>query len=182
MTGLKRKMGFSGLIIGGILLASTFSAAAATYTVSLGGFSFTPNDVALAPGDTVHFVWSSGFHTATSGTSCTPDTTYFDQPLDPSHLTFDFVVPTGPAQIPFFCRFHCSLGMVGTLRIFHLGDLNCDGAVNFNDINPFVTALSDPAGYAQQFPTCNINLGDINRDGQVNFSDINPFVALLTGQ
>ena len=60
------------------------------------------------------------------------------------------------------------------------GDLNCDGVVNFNDINPFVLALSNPAGYAQQFPNCNIQNGDINGDGQVNFADINPFVALLT--
>ena len=28
------------------------------------------------------------------------------------------------------------------------GDMNCDGQVNWLDINPFVLALSDPAGYA----------------------------------
>jgi len=60
------------------------------------------------------------------------------------------------------------------------GDLNCDGAVNFDDINPFVLALSDPAGYAQAYPNCNIMNGDCNGDGVVNFDDINPFVALLT--
>ena len=63
----------------------------------------------------------------------------------------------------------------------HPGDLNCDGAVNFDDINPFVLALSDPAGYQTQYPNCNILNGDINGDGLVNFDDINPFVALLTG-
>ena len=61
------------------------------------------------------------------------------------------------------------------------GDMNCDGAVNFDDINPFVLALSDPAGYAAAYPSCNILNGDINGDGLVNFDDINPFVALLTG-
>ncbi|MEW6251660.1 MAG: hypothetical protein AB1716_13525 [Planctomycetota bacterium] len=61
------------------------------------------------------------------------------------------------------------------------GDLNCDGAVNFEDINPFVLALSDPAGYATAFPACPIRKGDINGDGLVNFDDINPFVALLAG-
>ena len=65
-----------------------------------------------------------------------------------------------------------------TLR---LGDMNCDGAVNFTDINPFVLALSDPAGYAAAYPGCNILGGDINDDGSVNFTDINPFVALLAG-
>ncbi|MEW6249134.1 MAG: M14 family zinc carboxypeptidase [Planctomycetota bacterium] len=59
------------------------------------------------------------------------------------------------------------------------GDLNCDGHINFDDINPFVLALSDPAGYAVAYPNCNIMNGDINGDGRVDFDDINPFVALL---
>jgi hypothetical protein len=59
------------------------------------------------------------------------------------------------------------------------GDLNCDGVVDFDDINPFVLALSDPAGYAAQYPNCNILNGDCNADGVVNFDDINAFVALL---
>jgi len=61
------------------------------------------------------------------------------------------------------------------------GDLNCDGAVNFSDINPFVLILSDPVGWQAQYPGCPPANGDINRDGQVNFDDINPFVALLSG-
>ncbi len=60
------------------------------------------------------------------------------------------------------------------------GDLNCDGFVNFDDINPFVLALSEPAGYAQQYPNCDILDGDFNADAVVNFDDINPFVALLS--
>jgi hypothetical protein len=61
------------------------------------------------------------------------------------------------------------------------GDLNCDGVVSFADINPFVLALTNPAAYAAQFPSCNIMNGDINGDGSVGFGDINPFVNLLTG-
>ncbi|MEW6252858.1 MAG: kelch repeat-containing protein [Planctomycetota bacterium] len=60
-----------------------------------------------------------------------------------------------------------------------LGDLNCDDAVDFGDINPFVLALADPAGYAAQFPACNILRGDCNGDGRVDFGDINVFIALL---
>ncbi len=62
-----------------------------------------------------------------------------------------------------------------------IGDLNCDGVVDFRDINPFVLALSNPAAYEQTFPECDLLHGDINGDGSVNFGDINPFVALLTG-
>ena len=60
------------------------------------------------------------------------------------------------------------------------GDLNCDGVVNFGDIDPFVLAMTDPAGYASQYPDCDQLLADINGDGGVNFGDIDPFVALLT--
>ena len=60
------------------------------------------------------------------------------------------------------------------------GDLNCDGNVDFGDINPFVLALTNPAGYAAQYPNCDRMNADINGDGVVDFGDINPFVRLLT--
>jgi hypothetical protein len=61
------------------------------------------------------------------------------------------------------------------------GDLNCDGAVNAFDIDPFVLALTDPTGYAAAFPDCDQRLADANGDGAVNAFDIDPFVLLLTG-
>jgi hypothetical protein len=74
-------------------------------------------------------------------------------------------------------------GLDVTIRaeaLSHPGDLNCDGNVDFGDINPFVLALTNPAGYAAAYPNCNIMNGDINQDGKVDFGDINPFVRLLT--
>ncbi len=62
-----------------------------------------------------------------------------------------------------------------------VGDLNCDGIANFDDIDPFVTALASPALYAEQFPACDRALADANDDGQVNFDDIDSFVAILAG-
>ncbi len=64
---------------------------------------------------------------------------------------------------------------------FALGDMNCDGIVSVGDISGFVLALTDPAGYAIAFPTCDINLADINQDSVVTVGDIAGFVALLTG-
>ncbi len=60
-----------------------------------------------------------------------------------------------------------------------LGDLNCDGFVNFNDINPFVTALVSRDTYEVDYPNCVWLHGDCNGDDYVNFNDINPFVMLL---
>ncbi len=62
------------------------------------------------------------------------------------------------------------------------GDLNCDSIVDFDDINPFVMAVSDPGAYQQAYPDCDYLNGDCNGDGQVDFDDINPFVVLLSGQ
>jgi hypothetical protein len=64
-----------------------------------------------------------------------------------------------------------------------VGDLNCDGLIDFGDINPFVLYLSNNAGWLAAFPGCNPVNGDINCDGtygQGEFGDINPFVTLMT--
>ncbi len=61
------------------------------------------------------------------------------------------------------------------------GDLNCDGSVNFGDINPFVQILADPAGWQAAYPNCVAANGDANGDGRVDFGDINGFVELLAG-
>jgi hypothetical protein len=68
-----------------------------------------------------------------------------------------------------------------TVSLLIPGDLNCDGAADFGDINPFVLALSNPAAYAAAYPDCHILRGDCNEDGVVDFQDINPFVAVLAG-
>jgi hypothetical protein len=66
------------------------------------------------------------------------------------------------------------------IKLHPHGDLNCDGVVDFGDINPFVLALSNPPAYVAAFPQCDITLGDMNCDGFVSFQDINPFVACLS--
>jgi hypothetical protein len=59
------------------------------------------------------------------------------------------------------------------------GDLNCDDAVDFDDIDPFVTALSGPDAYHAAFPDCDWMTADCNADGAVDFDDIDAFVARL---
>ena len=51
-----------------------------------------------------------------------------------------------------------------------LGDVNTDGAVDFLDISPFITALTSGGIQCE---------ADINEDGAVNFLDISPFIAIL---
>lgn len=68
------------------------------------------------------------------------------------------------------------------------GDANCDGTVDFFDIDAFVAALVgesswqsylDAAGYSA---TCDYTTAnDCNGDGAVNFFDIDAFVTILVG-
>ena len=55
---------------------------------------------------------------------------------------------------------------------FGLGDVNRDGAVDFDDISPFITLLA-----TGQF-ACE---ADVDRSGIVDFDDIAPFIGLLSG-
>jgi hypothetical protein len=61
------------------------------------------------------------------------------------------------------------------------GDTNCDGTVDFGDINPFILLLTDPVAWQSSHPGCPTANGDLNGDSSVDFGDINPFVALLVG-
>ena len=64
---------------------------------------------------------------------------------------------------------------------FAFGDLNCDGAINAFDIEPFLVALFEPGEYPGRFPNCDIELADINADGRVDAFDIEPLLDLLFG-
>ncbi|NLF29330.1 MAG: hypothetical protein GX591_00415 [Planctomycetes bacterium] len=72
-------------------------------------------------------------------------------------------------------------GLVPSGPLFLPGDLNCDGAIDTADIDPFVQALVDPAGYAAAYPACDAALADTNGDDQVDTADIDAFVALIVG-
>ena len=52
------------------------------------------------------------------------------------------------------------------------GDVNCDGAVDLLDVEPFVSLLVSGT-YSDK--------ADINQDGLVNLLDVDPFISLLAG-
>ncbi len=65
----------------------------------------------------------------------------------------------------------CQTTMAGCGMI---GDANCDGVIDFDDINYFVAALSGGT------PCCFTHV-DCDRNGVIDFDDINAFVALISG-
>jgi|GEM_PF-1903237 len=63
-----------------------------------------------------------------------------------------------------------------------LGDMNCDGIVNGLDIDGFTLALTDPAGYANTFSTCNLLNGDFTGDDTTDFADLQAFIDLVISE
>jgi hypothetical protein len=72
------------------------------------------------------------------------------------------------------------MDFVSSTRICR-GDTNCDGCVDFADVNRFILALVDPDEYAAQVPYCQALNADCNENGSVGFEDVNPFVELIVG-
>lgn len=61
-----------------------------------------------------------------------------------------------------------------------LGDMNGDGELDKFDVDEFVAALIDPAGYEQRYPDLDrIRRGDTNGDGVFDALDVESFVDLL---
>ena len=88
------------------------------------GISFDPASVTIHVNDTVCWTWLDGPHSVVSGTPCVADNA-FCSPVDTAcasapgedigaAYTHKF---TAPGTFPYFCGFHCSLGMVGSVTV-----------------------------------------------------------------
>ncbi len=60
-----------------------------------------------------------------------------------------------------------------------LGDMNCDGVLDMDDVSAMVLALLDPDAYAAEYPDCDIANGDMTDDGSVDGLDVQGVVDLL---
>jgi subtilisin family serine protease len=157
-----------------------------------GNTNLTPT-IGISMGDNTHYTLSS-YNNATSLTNANSHEFVALSPL-PDDLTFSGAgllsgvpIETGSylPRIKVTDALNRSAERQYTLVIsetcvFGLGDLDCDGDVDFDDINPFVLALTDPVAYQAAYPNCNYLNADCDQDGDVDFDDINSFVALLGG-
>ena len=60
-----------------------------------------------------------------------------------------------------------------------VGDLDCDGDIDFDDIPAFTLGLFDPQQYEQQMGLPPAVKGDIDGDGDQDYDDISSFVLLI---
>jgi plastocyanin len=87
-------------------------------------FTFAPDSVTIAAGDTVRWTWESDFHSVTSGTSCTADGQFCSPDnmncgsaiLNNTGFVYEFTF-TQPGMYHYFCAAHCEIGMVGVVIV-----------------------------------------------------------------
>jgi hypothetical protein len=77
--------------------------------------------------------------------------------------------------------YNANAGAVSSCRVHCLSDLNCDGKRNGLDVQEFIRAVLDPAGYDMAHMTCGCvrHNADATADGIVNELDIPGVVADL---
>ncbi len=104
-----------GLLPGLLLFLTAGIANATVYTVQVGEpfNSFSPTSMTIEPGDTVHFVYASGFHTTTS--LSVPDGAAIWDVLMAAPATFDYV-PTVEGQYDYYCVVH-GLAMTASFMV-----------------------------------------------------------------
>ena len=107
----------------------------------------------------------------------------------PDDGTYAWIIPNTPAtqckvKVLAYADNHAYYDVsdgVFTISAYLLGDLNCDGLVDGNDLAAFVLGILDPVTYAARYPGCDRLRGDYTGDGLLNEADIASFVQSLTG-
>ncbi len=114
------------------------------------GFDFTPANVTIETGDTVHWFWAGGLHNVESGVGGVHDgnfrsgdptsdtSTTFDVTFDEAFLTAQ---PIPQDVYPYYCAVHEALGMVGSVSVepdpCAVFDADNDGDVDLADFHAF---------------------------------------------
>ena len=102
-----------------VLSVPVLSSAAQTWDVSTEDFFFQPADLTISAGDTVRWTNTTFTpHTATSGSNCIHNTTdvVWDSGTLSNGQSFSFTFNEAGVH-PYFCGFHCSIGMTGTIMV-----------------------------------------------------------------
>ena len=100
--------------LAGMWIGSVSSAEAATTTVDIIDYAFSPQDVTINVNDTVHWVWITDLHSSTAGNASGPppkDTGLWDSGVNDSGHTFNFTF-TASGSYPYYCSYHLFPGSV----------------------------------------------------------------------
>jgi plastocyanin len=87
----------------------------AMFDVQVIDFAFSPATVNIATGDTVRWIWMAGGHSTTSGQNCIANGIW-NSGVQAAGFIFTRTFNT-QGTFPYFCIPHCTIGMVGTVRV-----------------------------------------------------------------
>jgi plastocyanin len=106
-----------GLLIISLFFGLTASLFAQTnHAVTITDNAFNPATLSITMGDMVTWTYSgSSAHTSTSGSACTGDGKWNSGTLS-NGGTFSHTFSTAGSN-PYFCTFHCSIGMTGSITV-----------------------------------------------------------------
>jgi plastocyanin len=101
-------------------IGCSHGALAATFTVSMRNFSFSPSSLTINVGDTVTWTDQQGNHDTVSGVGGVPSGVWSSNNqyhrLMSINETFSFTFNT-PGTFPYYCTPHWTFGMIGTIRV-----------------------------------------------------------------
>ena len=161
-----------------------------TWNVELGGGRFTPADLRIDEGDSIHWVWVTGLHNVESGVGGNHDGNFrsgnagFNQTFD---LVFDRAfldahIISGNVY-PYYCIVHVAFGMVGSITVIVAPDVDRDTDVDLDDYASIAPCLNGP-DTSDPLPECTAKQqtqADIDRDGDVDLRDIAILQRTFTG-
>lgn len=101
-------VGLAGMYIGAVSTTQ-----AATKTVDIIDYAFSPQDITINVSDTIHWVWTTDLHSSTAGSLTGPakDAGLWDSGLANTGHTFDFTF-TASGSYPYYCSYHLFPGSV----------------------------------------------------------------------
>ncbi len=80
---------------------------------------------------------------------------------------------------PFARSWYPAMPTPGESKFVVNGDLNRDGAIDLEDIEPFILALKDPSAYQRMHGVAPVVIVDADADGDLDFDDIDGFLQLI---
>jgi len=167
------------------------------HTVELEGIVFTPADINVNVGDTVHWVWISGFHNVESGIIDSNGDGVHDNnfrsgdPTITQGTIFNLVIdqafldanPMTNNVYPYYCFVHDFVDMAGTITVILIGDIDLDTDVDLIDHKFVISCLTGPDELANP-DGCILehrNRADIDGDGDVYMKDLAAMQLAFTG-
>lgn len=109
-------------LVASLTITGASAALATDHTVIMNGdyggaMFFDPAIITIHSGDRIR--WTNvmlEIHTATSGEDCTPNLNWTTGSVNPG-ASSAYITFTDLGQFPYFCRFHCFMGMVGEITV-----------------------------------------------------------------